>query len=90
MDVCPPFRAGCFGLLMAWYNGSLNVQPAQKKSAGRVDLLMAVYLPYSNRFISADGPQTGNLRDVASEANIDCEVVAFSDFSDRFGSFLSP
>jgi hypothetical protein len=85
MKSCPPFSAAIFGLVMAWYNGSLNGQHgAQQMAAGRVDLLMATYLPYCSQFVSADGPQIDNLRQVAVEAGVDCDVVGFSKLEGRF------
>jgi hypothetical protein len=34
MDACPPFRAACYGLVMAWYNWSLRIQEDEKATAG--------------------------------------------------------
>lgn len=86
MDVCPPFRAACYGLVMAWYNWSLRVQDGKKQAdkAGRNDLMMATYLPYCDRFISNDWPQRKNLHDLAAEAKIDCEILSFNDFDQSF------
>jgi hypothetical protein len=83
MDVCPPFRAACYGLIMAWYNGSLRVQDGTPR-AGRNDLMMATYLPYCSRFVTADWPQRKELREITTEANIDCEVQSFKEFDLSF------
>lgn len=83
MDACPPFRAACYSLVMAWYNGSLRVQDAAP-IAGRNDLMMATYLPYCDQFVTADWAQTRELRQIAAEAKIDCEILSFQEFSDRF------
>jgi hypothetical protein len=63
MDVCPPLRAVCYGLVMAWYNGSLRVQDGTP-TARRNDLMMAAYLPYCGRFVTADWPQRKELREM--------------------------
>jgi hypothetical protein len=81
MGVCPPFRATCYGLVMAWYQVSLRVQDGTK-TAGRNDLMMATYLPYCDRFVTTDPPQRNELSEIAAEAKIDCEVVSFKEFED--------
>lgn len=83
MDACPPFRTACYGLVMAWYTGSLRVQDGTA-TAGRNDLMMATYLPYSDRFVTADWAQRKELRDITTEANIDCGVLSFEEFSGSF------
>lgn len=80
MDVCPPFRAACYGLIMAWYNWSLRDLRAQKSTAGRNDLMMAAYLPYCDLFISNDRSQRENLREIASEAKVECAILSFDEF----------
>jgi len=79
IDVCPPFRAACYGLVMAWYNESLRAKDGTARP-GRNDLMMAAYLPYCSRFITADGPQRDGLREITTEARIDCEILSFVDF----------
>ena len=83
MEVCPPFRAACYGLVMAWYNGSLRVQDGTP-TAGRNDLMMAAYLPYCDLFVTADWPQRKELREITVEAKIDCRVASFEEFSRSF------
>lgn len=83
MDVCPPFRAACYGLVMAWYNGSLKPldgTPTPKRN----DLMMAAYLPYCERFVTADWAQAKALREIAKEARIDCEILSFKEFDRHF------
>lgn len=79
MDACPPFRAACYGLVMAWYNWSLREQDGTP-TAGRSDLMMATYLPYCRRFVTNDWPQRKNLREIATAAKIDCEILSFDEF----------
>jgi hypothetical protein len=83
MDVCPPFRATCYGLVMAWYNGSLRVLDGTP-TAKRNDLMMAAYLPYCDKFVTADWAQRKELREIAAEAKIGCEVLSFADFDGSF------
>ncbi len=83
MDVCPPFRATCYGLVMAWYDGSLRVQD-ETRTAGRNDLMMATYLPYCGRFVTDDWPQRNELHEIAAEAKVDCEILSFEKFHAGF------
>ena len=83
MDACPPFRATCYGLVMAWYNGSLRT-PDGTPTAKRNDLMMAAYLPYCDRFVTADWAQRKELTEIALEAKIGCEVLSFEDFDRSF------
>ncbi|HUY15649.1 MAG TPA: hypothetical protein VMX16_18770 [Terriglobia bacterium] len=83
VNVCPPFRAMCYGLVMAWYKGSLRNQD-RIPVAGRNDLMMAAYLPYCDRFVTEDWPQREELREIAAEAKIDCRIVSLEDFDRSF------
>jgi hypothetical protein len=83
IDMCPPFRVTCYGLVMAWYNGSLRVLDGTP-TAKRNDLMMAAYLPYCDRFITADWAQKKELRQIVVEAQIDCEVLSFEGFDRSF------
>jgi hypothetical protein len=80
MDACPPFRAACYGLVMAWYNFSLRPQQDTTPPAGRNDLMTAAYLPYCERFVSDDWPQRRDLSEVATEAGLACEILSFEAF----------
>lgn len=84
MSICPPFRAACYGLVMAWYNWSLRPQDDQTATAGRNDLMTAAYLPYSERFISDDWAHRKDLREVAIEAKVACEILSFKEFEQGF------
>jgi hypothetical protein len=79
LDACPPFRAVCYGLVGSWFDISLAPQ-VFKKLAGRNDQMMAVYLPYCSRFVTADAKQETRLREIASEAKLNCEVLSYRDF----------
>jgi hypothetical protein len=85
LAACPPFRAVCYAMMMGWYNFALKLrQPNEPNPPGRNDLLMAVYLPYCGRFVAKDWAQERDLRQIAVEADIACEVLSFKDFSAGF------
>jgi hypothetical protein len=83
MGACPPFRSICYGLVGSWFDVSLAPQ-VFNKLAGRNDQMMAVYLPYCSRFVTADGKQETRLRAIAVEAKIGCEVLSYADFLASF------
>lgn len=83
MDVYPPFRATCYGLVMAWYNGSLRTLD-RTPTANRNDLFMAAYLPYCDKFVTADWAQRKELTEIAEEAKISSQVLSFDDFDRSF------
>jgi hypothetical protein len=83
MDVCPPVRAACYGLVMAWFHGSLCLSDGTA-TAGRNDLKMATYLPYCERFVTADWAQRKDLHEIATEAKIGCEILSFEEFDLSF------
>jgi hypothetical protein len=83
LDVCPPFRAACYGLLGSWYDVAL-APLVYKKLAGRNDQMMSVYLPYCSRFVSQDKKQSERLGDIAAEAKVECEVVSYKTFCEGF------
>lgn len=83
MNICPPFRAVGYGLVMAWYDGALRPPSSDDPPAGRNDLMMAAYLPYCRRFVTDDWPQEKRLREIATEARIHCEVLSFQQFDAR-------
>jgi hypothetical protein len=61
----------------------LDVCPP-KKRAGRNDQMMAVYLPYCDRFVTRDKKQLERLRDVSAEAKLNCEVSSYGAFCADF------
>ena len=48
--------------------------------AGRLDLFMATYLPYCDRFVTKDRGQYNSLSFVASEAGMPTEVQTYYGF----------
>lgn len=83
MEVCPPFRAGCYALVMAWYDGGLK-PPSPEATTGRNDLMMAAYLPYCGRFLTSNWAQEKSLREIATEARIDCDIQSCANFNAGF------
>jgi predicted nucleic acid-binding protein len=83
LDVCPPFRAVCYGLCGSWYDIALAPM-VYRKLAGRNDQMMAAYLPYCSRFVTHDKKQLERLRDIAVEAKLDCEVLSYKNFCAGF------
>jgi hypothetical protein len=55
-----------------------------KKREGRNDQMMAVYLPYCDRFVTRDKKQLERLRDVSAEAKLNCEVSSYDAFCADF------
>jgi hypothetical protein len=79
----PPFRAIVYAMLLVWYHRSLrDLHAAEKFSAGGIDLLMAIYLPYCDQFITAEigGEQEKCLREVANAADLKTEIRSYDDF----------
>ncbi len=60
-----------------------HIVGAKKFCADRNDLMMSVYLPYCEYFLSNDREQIKSLREVASTAAIDAEVLLLEDFDRR-------
>jgi hypothetical protein len=75
MDICPPFRGVCYGPVRGWYDGAIRPD-RHVPTPGRNDLMMAGYLPYCGRFVTDDWPQEQDLRQIATEADIHCEVLS--------------
>jgi hypothetical protein len=83
LDICPPFRAACYGLCGAWFDVALA--PAVfKRLAGRNDQMMSIYLPYCSRFVTRDKKQLDRLREIATEAKLGCEVLSYETFCAGF------
>jgi hypothetical protein len=84
IDACPPFRAVCYSFVKAWYNFSLSPTQDSTPKAGRNDLMMSAYLPYCDKFLTADYAQCKDLQDIARAAGLQCSVFSLQEFSDSF------
>jgi hypothetical protein len=72
--------------LLGWirFNYSLSRTDVRIAKAGRNDLMMAVYLPYCDRFLTQDFAQHKDLTKIASAARLQSEVTFFEEFSRSF------
>jgi hypothetical protein len=82
-DHCPPFLMMVLAAVMAQYKRAIVEVPKKRKRAGRVDLLMSVYLPYCRVFVSHDKDQEVCLREMAAIPNLDKEILSYNDFRSR-------
>jgi hypothetical protein len=83
VDRCPPFRSIVYAFLMTWYDRSLRALPdGQKFHAGRNDQFAAVYLPYTDLFLTAeiDGEQERCLAEIARLVYPQTKVMSYDDF----------
>jgi hypothetical protein len=87
IDACPPIRACAYGLGLTWFDRCVRPPDAQPSfKAGRNDMMMVAYLPYCERFVTADWDQEQCLREVASVAEIECEVLSYRQFDSSFAT----
>jgi hypothetical protein len=58
----------------------------EKFKAGGNDLFMSIYLPYCDKFVTAEkkGEQEKCLREVASLVNLETKIVSYDDFCTTF------
>ncbi len=83
----PPFRALVYAVLMSWYDISVRDRhTGEKFRSGRNDLYMSVYLPYCDKFITAEKNREHEkcLREIAAVADLETEVMSYDDFCDSF------
>lgn len=86
-DVCPPFRAFIYRMLLSWYDLAVRDRHAgQKFRAGRNDMFMSVYLPYCDKFVNVDanGEQEKCLREVVAVAGLETQILSYDNFCDSF------
>jgi len=77
---CPPFRALLLAICVAQYQYSIkSQQDPQSYKAGKFGLFSAVYLPYCDKFVTADDGQCNALRAVVQIGDLTTEVIAFED-----------
>jgi len=85
MDACPPFRALIYAMLMSWYNFAVrDPNVGERFNAGAVDQYMSIYLPYCDKFVTADSEQEKCLREIASLASVEIEVLSYDAFCNSF------
>lgn len=83
VDSCPPFKALVYAYAMTAYDRSCAQTPSggPKYRAGRNDQFMSVYLPYCDKFITAEKNRVQErcLREIARLANVATEVLSYDD-----------
>jgi len=77
---CPPFLMMILAAAKAQYERAIVETPRRRKRAGRVDLLMSVYLPYCRVFVTNDDDQELCLREMAEVADLETEILSYEDF----------
>jgi hypothetical protein len=80
---CPPFRCVVYAFLMTWYDRSLRALPdGEKFHAGRNDQFAAVYLPYTDLYLTAEGngEQERCLAEIARLTYPQTRVQSYDDF----------
>jgi hypothetical protein len=81
VKVCPPFRALILGACMAQYERSVrDLSVGKSYRAGRADLLMSVYLPYCDQFITSDPRQERCLREISAAGDLTTRVLSYASF----------
>lgn len=83
LDNCPPFKCVVYAFLMTWYDRSLRALPdGEKFHAGRNDQFAAVYLPYTNLYLTAEieGEQERCLAEIARLVYPQTNVQSYDDF----------
>ena len=86
-NVCQPFRALLYGMLLSWYDLSVRDRHAGEKfRADRNDMFMSVYLPYCDQFVTQrkKGEQEKCLREIVKLAGLETQVLSYDDFCNRF------
>jgi hypothetical protein len=80
---CPPFLMMVMAAVKAQYERAIVKKPKGRKRAGRLDLLMSIYLPYCRLFVTNDDDQETCLREMANVANLEAEILSYREFRSR-------
>jgi len=80
---CPPFLMMVMTAVKAQYDRAIAEKPKGRKRAGRLDLLMSIYLPYCSVFVTHDDDQEACLREMATVADLEAEILAYREFRRR-------
>jgi hypothetical protein len=86
MEICPPFKALVYATLLPMYDLAIrDKHRGERFQAGRADLMMAVYLPYCDEFVTDEchGEQARCLKKIAQVAGFATEVLSYDDFIKR-------
>ena len=80
INMTPPFRSFLYSYELAWFDRCVRHRQATPKFAqGRNDMMMAVYLPYCDYFITGEryGVQERSLREVVRAAGLTTSVLSY-------------
>ncbi len=81
VNICPPFHALLLCLMIAEFHRCVKDPNAESLfKAGKLDLMMSVYLPYCDQFVTNDSGQYNCLLEVASEAGLAVRVRKYCEF----------
>ncbi len=82
-DRCPPFLMMVMAAAKAQYERAIVEQPKGKRRAGRLDLLMSIYLPYCRVFVTHDDDREACLREMGTVANLETKILSYREFRSR-------
>jgi len=81
---CPPFRAALVSLCIAQYYRCIrDKRGAGTYKAGRLDLFMAVYVPYCDIFVTRDTGHYNSLSLVGVNASPPTRVLTYQEFGQK-------
>jgi hypothetical protein len=85
LDRCPPIRAVFLSTCVAQYHWAIKDRREESRyKAGRLDLFMAAYLPYCDRFVTKDPGQYNALTLIAETIDVPTKVCAYSEFREAW------
>src|SRR5579884_3115632 len=91
VEACPPFRALVLAVCLAQYEHCIkepNSGPSYR--AGCSDLLMAVYLPYCDQFVTGDHRQERCLTEIGKVAGLTTEIRSYEAFRSQLTTLCTP
>ena len=77
---CPPYHAIALGIDIAQYQYGIPRAQQEEYDAGPFDLFMAIYLPYTDFFVTNDPGQTNALRAIAQEVGLSVRILNYDEF----------
>jgi hypothetical protein len=96
-NVCPPFQAFVLAIFINFYDNAVESlktkntgkSDSKRAKASRNDLFQALYLPYCDRFVSADAGCLSALTWVSNGMRSVAKVQSYADFTEPFLKPLS-
>jgi hypothetical protein len=86
LDAWPPFRAFNYAFMLSWHSLAVGSETREKFETGRIDLFMAIYLPYCDKFVTAEknGEPEKCLREIAAIAGLETDILSYDRFRESF------